>query len=110
MIDRNLPYRFLRGQPLKCKFTKMISHSDHPSSSCMPCSGIKQMINNFMNAKVYESPNTFSCCFASYSATSVMESWNNFGPTSLLLPGFVSCNYMFLHLNIQTGGVVLQRV
>ena len=37
---------------------------------------------------INKSPNTFLCCFASYSAT-LTEGWNNFGSTSLLLLVFV---------------------
>ena len=34
---------------------------------------------------------SFLCCFASYSAT-LMEGWNNFGSTSLLMSVFVPYN------------------
>ena len=53
---------------------------------------------------INKSHNSFLYCFASYSAT-LVEGWNNFRRTSLL-----NCRslflriYMFIHVNIQTGG------
>ena len=52
---------------------------------------------------INKSPNSFLCCFASYSAT-LTEGWNNFCRSLFLII------YMFLRANIQIGGVVLQRV
>ena len=51
---------------------------------------------------INKSPNSL-CCFASYSAT-LTEGWNNFCRSLFLIV------YMFLRVNIQIGGVVLQRV
>ena len=41
-----------------------------------------------------KSPICLLCCFASYSAT-LMEGWNNFGPTPLPLTVFVPYNFNF---------------
>ena len=41
-----------------------------------------------------KSPIYLLCCFASYSAT-LMEGWNNFGPTPLPLSVFVPYNFNF---------------
>ena len=41
-----------------------------------------------------KSPIYLLCCFASFSAT-LMEGWNNFGPTPLPLSVFVPYNFNF---------------
>ena len=57
-----------------------------------------------MMIRINKSHNSFLCCFASYSAT-LAEGWNNFRPTSLLNCRSLSLIiYMFIHVNIQTGG------
>ena len=66
------------------------------------------IITIMMIIGIKKSPICLLCCFASHSATVMIEGWNNVGPTPLLL----SVIYIFLHGNIQSGGggVLLQRV
>ena len=52
------------------------------------------IITILMLIGVDKSPNYLLCCFASYSAT-LMEGWNNFGPTPLPLAVFVPYNLNF---------------
>ena len=59
-----------------------------------------------MLIRINKSPILSLCCFASYSAT-LMEGWNNFGPTPLPFSWFCSREYIFFVTNVSKGTAFL---